>query len=370
MLSISVRRKLNRILASTELYDPLTNSFASGPSMHAGREEHSATMIAAGASAGQILIAGGRGSNDFLASTEIYDPLPSRFMDGPKMKTVGIDHTATAIGSPGANLGKILLAGGYGVTEEVNSTELYDPASNTLSPGPSMRDPRTLHTATVIVSGPNAGKVLLAGGNGSSFASDKFYSGTLASTELYDPASNTFVSGPSMSVARYSATATVIVSGPNAGKILIAGGFDEGGKPVFSTELYDPSTNRFTPGPAMNVAREGHTTTVITAGPNAEKILIAGGLDTNGQHLASTDLYDPLTNTFAVGPTMRVARSEHTATAIASGRSAGMILLAGGVGYPGVLASAELYDPATNKFARPPKTPEMAIELLPADAFQ
>lgn len=327
-------------------------------------------MIAAGASAGQILIAGGRGSNDFLASTEIYDPLPSRFMDGPKMKTVGIDHTATAIGSPGANLGKILLAGGYGVTEEVNSTELYDPASNTLSPGPSMRDPRTLHTATVIVSGPNAGKVLLAGGNGSSFASDKFYSGTLASTELYDPASNTFVSGPSMSVARYSATATVIVSGPNAGKILIAGGFDEGGKPVFSTELYDPSTNRFTPGPAMNVAREGHTTTVITAGPNAEKILIAGGLDTNGQYLASTDLYDPLTNTFAVGPTMRVARSEHTATAIASGRSAGMILLAGGVGYPGVLASAELYDPATNKFARPPKTPEMAIELLPADAFQ
>ncbi len=357
-------------LASTELYDPLTNTFAAGPNMHVAREEHSATMIVAGPSAGKILIAGGEGDDGFLASTELYDPLSNRFIAGPKMSTVGIDHTATAIAS-GPNAGKILLAGGYDTYEEVNSTELYDPASNTLAPGPSMRDPRTDHTATVIVSGPNAGKILIAGGNGSSFADGKFYSGALASTELYDPASNMFASGPPMSVARRWATATAIASGPNAGKILIAGGFGESRRrPLSTTDLYDPASNRFTPGPTMSVAREEHTATMIAEGPHAGKILIAGGIGTDEHYLASTELYDPATNTFAPGPTMYVARNQDAAAAIASGPNAGEILLAGGAGYPGALASAELYDPATNKFAPPPKTPEMELELLPAAAFQ
>ncbi len=66
---------------------------------------------------------------------------------------------------------------------------------------------------------------------------------------------------------------------------------------------------------------------------------------------------------------MKVARQEDTATAITSGPNAGMILLAGGASYTGVLLSAELYDPATNKFAPPPHTPEMELELMPASAF-
>lgn len=80
--------------------------------------------------------------------------------------------------------------------------------------------------------------------------------------------------------------------------------------------------------------------------------------------------YDPLTNTFAAGPEMSTVGIHHTATAIASGPNKGMIVIAGGANYLGVLASAELYDPATNKFAPPPKTPEMELELLPAAAFQ
>lgn len=361
-------KEIEPLLASTELYDPLSNTFAAGPNMHVAREEHTATMIVAGPSAGKILIAGGEGDAGFLASTELYDPASNRFIAGPKVSTVGIDHSATAIAS-GPNAGKILLAGGYDPYEEVNSTELYDPASNTLAPGPSMSGERMADTATVIPAGPNAGKILIAGGDGSSFAGGKFHSGILASTELYDPASNTFAPGPFMNVARESATATAIASGPNAGEILIAGGFGESRKPLSSTEIYDPKTNRFTPGPAMNVGRQEHTATVIAAGPNAGKILIAGGLGADS-YLASTELYDPATNTFAVGPSMNVARYEDTATVIPSGPNAGMIMLAGGASYVGVLASAELYDPVANKFAPPPKTAEMEIELPPAAAFR
>lgn len=63
-----------------------------------------------------------------------------------------------------------------------------------------------------------------------------------------------------MNSRRVAHTATVILSGKNAGKILIAGGMDKdadkngGGVDhgVSSTELYDPATNTFAPGPKMN----------------------------------------------------------------------------------------------------------------------
>ena len=66
---------------------------------------------------------------------------------------------------------------------------------------------------------------------------------------------------PSMNVQRVGATATTITIGGNAGKILIAGGSYNavsGGIVLDSTELYDPVTNTFAPAnqtAAMNSAR-------------------------------------------------------------------------------------------------------------------
>ncbi|MGH7813078.1 MAG: Kelch repeat-containing protein [Candidatus Binataceae bacterium] len=360
------------VWASTEVYDPGSNTFIYGPSMHAGRDSHTATMIVSRPNAGKILIAGGEdGSYPPLSSTELYDPASNTFMAGPSMHANRIGHTATAI-DYGPNASKILVAGGDGDVSAQDSTELYDSASNTFALGPPMSGQRMAHTATVITSGPNTGKILIAGGNGYSFTGHG-HSGTLASTELYDPVANTFAPGPSMNAARESATATVIDSGPNAGKILIAGGLGESRAPLSSTELYDPASNTFAPGPAMKVARQEHTATVIACGPNAGKILIAGGIGAGkgtDSYLASTELYNPLTNTFAAGPSMNVARYEDTATLIPSGPNAGMILLAGGASYVGVLASVELYDPATNKFAPPANTPRMKYELLPPALFR
>ena len=360
------------ILASTELYDPASNKFMAGPNMRVARYEQTATAIASGPNAGKIMVAGGKNSNrDFLASTELYDPASNTFAGGPNLHGARCEDTATVIPS-GPNAGKILIAGGDGYSSARDSTELYDPVSNTFAPGPSMSGERMAHTATVIPSGPNAGKILIAAGDGYSFTSHGS-SGILGSTELYDPVSNTFVPGPYMNVARESATATVIAAGPKVGEILIAGGFGASRKPLSSTEIYDLETNRFTPGPSMNVGRREHTATAIVAGPNAGKILIAGGEgagEGTDSYLASTELYNPPANTFAVGPSMNVARYEDTATVISSGPNAGMIVIAGGANYAGVLASAELYDPAANKFALPPNTPEMKYELLPAALFQ
>ena len=186
-----------------------------------------------------------------------------------------------------------------------------------------MTTARQYHTAVAITLGPNAGKVLLAGGMSDS---------TLASTELYDPATNTFAVGPNMNAARDHHTVTVISSGPNVGKILLAGGEDRnyGMISLASTELFDPLANKFAVGPTMDDARYAHTATAIPSGPNAGRILLAGGDNTAYGALNSTELYDPASNKFAVGPKMNAARVGHTATVIATGPNAGNILLAGG----------------------------------------
>jgi hypothetical protein len=82
--------------------------------------------------------------------------------------------------------------------------------------GPNMAFPRDHHTATVILSGPNVGKILMAGGD------DTINDTKLASTELYDPASNKFVVGRSMTVARAFDTAIQLPAARAQDKVAIS----------------------------------------------------------------------------------------------------------------------------------------------------
>ena len=88
-----------------------------------------------------------------------------------------------------------------------------------------------------------------------------------------------------MNQACESATATTL----NNGKVLIAGGLliaVESGKVdesiLATVDLYDPATNSFAPAtstPTMNNGRAGATATLL---PNG-KVIIAGGLIAGGQ---------------------------------------------------------------------------------------
>jgi len=305
-------------LTSTELYAPAIDRFVQGPDMRSDLVDHTATVIPSGPQAGNILLIG----PDSYA--ELYDPLAKIFTEGPRLAHIFIGHTATII-PIGPNAGKILLAGGgqspdairhgdRGVTEkdEAATTELYVPATNTVVRGPKMNIAREYHTATVILCGTNAGKILLVGGQDRKFRA-------LASTELYDSRKNEFAAPgatANMSVPRAFHTATVIHNGPNTGKILIAGGQTDDHHSLSSTELYDPLTNRFVSGPEMHSRRSQHVAIPIAYGPNKGKILIAAGVDVGielkcDEHakcseiqLSSTELYDPITNAFEPGPSM------------------------------------------------------------------
>lgn len=250
------------------------------------------------------------------------------------MVTARSYHTATLLAN-----GKILVAGGFDRSgASLASAELYDPLTKTFSPtGGNLPNKTAGGTATLLTSGPDKGKVLVVGGGNSS-------------SEIYDPASNQWSSGGGISGQRSYHTATLL---PN-GKVLISGGSDSSGKTTNTALLYDPVSRSYSNTGNMTVEREFHTSILLTSGPNSGKVLIVGGRSSSGRnftYLSKAELYDPSTERFSAAGNLITPRFAHTATLLAVGANSGKILIAGGAGASGSMASAEFYDPSAGTFA-------------------
>jgi hypothetical protein len=222
--------------------------------------------------------------------------------------------------------GKVLATGGFGGGA---SAEIYDPSSGTWAATGSLSLSRIQdHTATLL---PN-GLVLVAAGLGCLPGQP---CEATSSAELYNPTTGLWSGTGSLNVARAGHTATLLPTG----EVLVAGGIGAGiGGTLFSAELYDPRTGAWTDTGNLNVARGGHTATLLPDG----RVLVAGGYPYS---TAATELYDPVTRTWTRIGDLKASRALHTATLLANGK----VLVAGGVGGGNlpVLSSAELFDPGT-----------------------
>lgn len=202
--------------------------------------------------------------------------------------------------------GDVLIAGGW---EKPKTSLRYDPTTDTILTTANLIKGRGSHTATSLPDG----RVLLAGGWawGYSVEWDTEIQEPLALTEAYDPQTDTWSALAPMTTRRERHGAALLPSG----KVLVAGGrsMNEGTEffTTDSAEIFDPATNTWSPAASMHEARLGHTTTALPSG----HVLVAGGSGSGGR-LASVEVYDPETDTWTTLEPMSEPRWHHTATFI------------------------------------------------------
>jgi len=185
---------------------------------------------------------------------------------------------------------------------------------------------RDSHTATLL---PDA-QVLVAGG----YDDDGV---NLSSSEIYNPVTGTWSATGPMVIARRGHTASLLPGGA----VLVAGGWDDDVGSLSSAELYNPVTGVWTATAPISVARSAHTATLLPDG----SVLVTGGVASAGTALASAEIYDPASGVWTDAGSMNAGRNAHTATLLANGR----VLVAGG--YPvSSKDSTELFDPATRSW--------------------
>jgi hypothetical protein len=183
---------------------------------------------------------------------------------------------------------------------------------------------------------PWSGGALWAGGAGPA-GSD----GALATTEVYDPATAQFGDGPALATGRADAMGALLADGG----ALIAGGAAAGvaGLEALREAHSTPEPSPFSPtltGGAMVLLGDG---SVLLAGgrlPGAAPLATAWRISNGGASV------DPL-------PAMASPRVGLTLTRLGSDRSAA-VLIAGGEGGSGPLATLELFDPFFGGFSTLP----------------
>ncbi|MCY7389870.1 MAG: hypothetical protein LH481_17745 [Burkholderiales bacterium] len=145
-------------LASAEIFDPRMSSFSTVAAMTVPRMAHVAVTLLDG----RVLVVGGRQSRrgETMRSAEIFDPVTGGFQATGSMSTARHKHAAALLPD-----GRVLVIGGSDVRDErgrYQSTEIYDPKPGNFTNGPNMQWPRfKIADAVVALS---SGAILVAGG--------------------------------------------------------------------------------------------------------------------------------------------------------------------------------------------------------------
>lgn len=340
-----------------------TDSFSATGSMAAAREEHTATRLPDG----RVLVAGGANATGLLASAEIYDPVTGTWDSTGPLVTPRGGHIAVLLQN-----GRVLIAGGRNSSgAALASAELFDPATGAWSVTGAMSEARRFHTATLL---PN-GRVLVVGGatdeNGTgALESAEMYQSTTGSwsqaglltharglhtatlisdtivffggvangafvstIELYDLRMSRWdyvgaASGPSDRSRKYHTVTRL----PNY-DLLVTGGFREA--PL--------STARLIIGYGMNntgslaEGRYQHTSTLLPDG----RVLAVGGRKSSSEPVGTSETYQRASGSWSAAGNLAIPRAGHTATPLAGGQ----VLVTGGVGSAGALSSCEIFTP-------------------------
>ncbi|MFH0946241.1 MAG: kelch repeat-containing protein [Planctomycetota bacterium] len=293
---------------------------------------------------GNVLVAGGNSgslvSAAGLSSAELYRVNLESFELLPSMNSARTLHRATTLVD-----GRVLLTGGVNNTgTPIGVCEVYDPDAGVFSPVGAMSVPRVGHTATLLPDG----RVLVAGGSSSFSSITAFATSSRDTTEIFDPATNTFSAGPVLSEVKTFHEAVAL----SDGRVLISGGITFTiilGVPVPSlshiNQVYTPDMGIGTLGGnlAMNTARAAHTAILLDDG---SALLVGGatGSILSPSMLASAERFIPSTGSFVPAGSMSGARALPSLLRLPNGK----IMAAGGIQgdimNPTPVASCDAFD--------------------------
>lgn len=287
--------------------------------MNHQRWHHGASLLPDG----RVLVTGGLdATNNTLSSVEIYDPAADTWTDGPSIPKRGahIQHTL--------NDGRILVAAGYTDYATYNDTGVT--STYLFHPNPGLWiEVGSLHTAKPLSASVlcGDGKVLILGESGAE----------LGKAEVFDPATESWTVAAPLNVLRGGIALVTMADG----KIIAAGGI-AGSTAVATSEIYDPSTGAWSTVAPMNIARAFTASSLLKDG----RILVSGGSTNGADVLSASEIYDPVTDTWSIQQPLASGRQMGAQITLSSGE----VILAGGWINGGNVQLFQSFNPATGQW--------------------
>lgn len=284
---------------SSEIYDPKTGTWAMSGQTTQSIFKNTASWL---------------GKDRLLVLTsskaEIYDPKTGQFKAAPPLNPERLSAAVTPLAD-----GSVLVAGGYnyaGGQTYLASAVRFDATTEQWVAAGTMTQTRAEHGATLLASG----QVLVTGG--------RVFGTLLQTTELYDPASNAWSPAASMGTPHGSHVALRLADG----RVAAHGGFKLGGDHL---DIFDPSSGKWSAQPSSKYNRYYHAAVALSDG----SLLTAGGQGNDGStslsdELASSEVWNPVSQQWVVGLPMLEARDMPTLTLLSDDGATAKILVAGG----------------------------------------
>jgi len=217
------------------------------------RDAHTAVTLADG----RVLVVGGFAEEGQppLSSAELFDPEQGRWTTTGSLRLGRGGHAAALLGD-----GRVLLAGGWvGPSTYTDTTEIFDPRTGEFTAGPRLP---AAADALAAASLPDGCALVVGGQTRSQVATDR--------AVMICPGGRVHEVG-SLATARFKHGIAALQSG----EVLVVGGTPDDDTLLTSTELYDPATQRFRPGPDMVRGRYKLTDSVVALPGN--RVVVAGG---------------------------------------------------------------------------------------------
>jgi len=210
----------------------------------------------------------------------------------------------------------LLVLGGFGGADYTASAERLDAAAKTWKPVAPMLVARGEHAACVLTDG----RVLVTGGIGKDDQFGKLAvtigadgkqtaeqlggkGGVGASAEVYDPKTDRWTLLPPLPTPRRR---HICVALPDGGALLVGGLLGAGSMPVLEADRFT-AKGAFARAGETQVPLRDMAATLLADG----RVLVAGGANDDALQLAATELYDPATGLWSPGPALARARTNH-----------------------------------------------------------